>query len=268
MLIMSSVICGLLLHGLGLQHPRLSHSPYSRRHGRLPPRTRPLALSEAASTLGKWLEEVYDQVDYEAVLLAADAADDDIDDSSDEFIYGETSLDFFLPVLRRALGASSNQPVQGSFVDLGGGKGQLALAAARAEPDSLSPCVSLELLPELHRIAAAAIAVVTTTDKELGTRVVAQQGSVYDLGSLELSQIGAAAVVFAYASKFASLDGEHVEQLSTTLAASGLPRSAVVITVNRKLCEHDWEQAAPPLEGPTPQETAGVGTAFFWRRRG
>ena len=119
-------------------------------------------LSEAIS-LGKWLEDIYDSIDYEAVLLAGDDTDD-IDDSSDEFIYGETSLEFFLPILRQALSANVGQVAPGGFLDLGGGKGQLALAAAHAEPSRLGCCVSLELLPELHRIADAAMALASAAD--------------------------------------------------------------------------------------------------------
>eukprot|EP00966_Prymnesium_polylepis_P182418 4225810-Prymnesium_polylepis.1 len=44
------------------------------------------------------------------------------------------------------------------FLDLGGGKGQLALAAARAQPTLGGRCVALELVPELHRIGVAAAA--------------------------------------------------------------------------------------------------------------
>ena len=71
------------------------------------------------------------------------------------------------------------------------------------------------------------------------------------------------------ASKFESEDGIHATKLSRVLTASQLPASSVVVTVNRKLHADDgWELACDPIEGPMPHETAGVGTAYFWWRRG
>ena len=100
-----------------------------------------------------------------------------MDDSVTELTYGESDLDFFLRVVDTALGAAGGDA--NGFCDLGGGKGQLALAAARAEPERLGGrCVSLELVPELHRIGAAAMVAAALS------RTEAVRGDIYDLDTL------------------------------------------------------------------------------------
>ena len=232
-------------------------------------------MKAAAEDLEEWLHQTYDAVDYDDLFSSAapglldDSSPDVIDEGSEELIYGEMSVAFFLEVLDRALAAvDPGGRGCGGFVDLGGGKGQLALAAACAEPHRLcGACVSLELLPELHLIGAAATKVASVA------RAVAVCGSMYDVRTLdEACAMGDAAVVFAYATKFASLDGVHAERLSAALAASQLPPRAVVATVNKRLCACDgWREVAPPIEGDTPHEDAAPdeaarGTAYFWRR--
>lgn len=241
---------------------RTSLTPSSRR-------APPAHLGPSATT-AKWLEELYDSLDYEAIMLAGagdggDDDDDDLDDSAEEYTYGESDLEFFLSVLRTALDAADTAAAAG-FCDLGGGKGQLALAAARAEPERLrGRCVSLEIVPELHAIAEAATAQAARQDAGYA-RTAAERGDIFRGDALARSVKGAA-VCFCYASKFESQSGTHAERLSAALAASALPSTAVVATVNRKLCEADgWREAAPPLQGPTPQENAQVGTAYFWTR--
>jgi hypothetical protein len=137
---------------------------------------------------------------------------------------------------------------------------------AREEPVRLGgACTSLELMPELHAIGAAAYAIASASDPALA-RAIAVRGSIYDLATLQTTCAGAA-VVYAYATKFESSDGVHVERLSAALAASALPADTVVVTVNRRLRAADgWEEAAPPLAGAVPHETAEQGTAFFWRQ--
>ena len=224
-----------------------------------------------------WLERTYDAVNYESMFTTLYEGGDAFDDSSEEFNYGETSLNFLVDVLDRALSARAGSADGGgcSFLDLGGGKGQVALASAYAEPLRLDgKCVSLELLPELHAIGSAAAALAATELPAL-SRVAAVAGSFYDVDTLNTAcGIGDVAVAFAYATKFASTDGVHAERLSAALAASELPASAVVATVNRRLCEDDgWVEAAPPLMGATPHEDdepgqPTSGTAYFWRRVG
>jgi hypothetical protein len=229
-----------------------------------------LAHMRLRDTAETWLTSTYDSIDYEQVLFAdrsdADVEDDFMDDD-DEMIYGESQLTFFLDALGIALDECSGDG--GGFIDLGGGKGQLALAAAYCEPGRLKGrCVSLELQPELHRIGKAASAVAAARDEQM-QRLAIIRGSIYDVETLNgPCAAKETSVAFAYASKFASMDGEHAENLSAILASSQLPASAVVIVVNRKLCAEDgWEEAAPPLEGDTPHETAGRGLAYFFRRR-
>ena len=213
-------------------------------------------LCSATST---WLETVYDSLDWEAIIASGASEDaDDVDDSVTELTYGESDLDFFLRVVDTALGAAGGDA--NGFCDLGGGKGQLALAAARAEPERLGGrCVSLELVPELHRIGAAAMVAAAVP------RAEAMRGDIYDLDTLSACVAGAR-VSYCYSSLLESTDGVHVERLSAALAASRLPQKSVVATINRKLCAEDgWREAAAPLRGPTPEES-GEGVAYFWRR--
>ena len=242
-------------------------------------RSTPICAGSALLSCEDFLAATYDAIDYEAVLFPetdAQAYDDDTDSvddddvayGGDEFIYGESDLSFFLQCLQTALALVS--PVAGScrsFCDLGGGKGSLALAAAREEPVRLGgACTSLELMPEVHAIGAAAHAIASASDPALA-RAIAVRGSIYDPATLQTTCAGAA-VVYAYATKFESSDGVHVERLSAALAASALPADTVVVTVNRRLrAAHGWEEAAPPLAGAVPHETAEQGTAFFWRRQ-
>ena len=232
--------------------------------------------SAAPADIATWLEKTYDCINYEEIFSSEALIDagDGVDDSSEEFIYGETSLNFFVEILDRAL-LARGQGDGGGFLDLGGGKAQIALAAAIMEPLRLdSTCVSLELLPELHAIGAAAVAIASHEAPPL-RRVAAVEGSMYDLATLNAAcAIGDTSVAFAYATKFASADGVHAERLSASLAASNLPTSAVVATINKRLCAGDgWVEAAPQLIGVTPHEdqapdqpTSGI--AYFWRRAG
>lgn len=220
----------------------------------------------SASAAAKFLDSVYDSLDYEEILLSGGEDDiDDIDDTAAEYTYGESDLGFFLRVLTTALAAADTAAACG-FCDLGGGKGQLALAAAHAEPERLSgPCVSLEIIPELHAIAASAVRRAAELDAAYA-RVSAVRGDLFRGDALAQS-VETAAVCFCYASLFASESGTHAEQLSVALAAASLPPGAVVATINRQLCEADgWRVAAPSIEGPTPQEDAPTGVAYFYRR--
>ena len=165
------------------------------------------ACAAKQSTLTKWLEDIYDSLDYEAILfddiVSEEARDDPLDHSAERFIYGESDLSFFENILQSALQLSDGDALD-SFCDLGGGKGQLALAAARLEPARLSgTCVSLELIPELHSIASAAVHHAATQDEAM-SRVSAVRGDVYDTGVLAAASIRRAACVYCYASKVSS----------------------------------------------------------------
>lgn len=217
------------------------------------------------------LWEVYDLVDYEAIMLSgAFDEDDDIDDSAEELTYGESDLGFCLSTVKRALDAAefmgcSSSGRRNGFCDLGSGRGAMALGVALAFPSCLKGnIVALEIVRELCAIASAAF------DISGDTRLLSRCGSFYDPPALERA-VCSARCVYAYASKFASADGVHAEALSAALAAAlrAAPdhgRGCVVTIVNRQLCERDgWIVAAPPLEGPTPEETAEVGLAHFYQ---
>ena len=235
--------------------------PPTRLHGVATSRSRSV---QPVASAAEFLEGVYDSLDYEAILLSGgDGMEDDVDDTATEYTYGESDLSFFLSVLTTALATADTQAASG-FCDIGGGKGQLALAAAHDEPKRLSgPCVSLEIIPELHAIAAAAARRATELDASYA-RVSAVRGDLLR-GDVLARSVEGAAVCFCYASLFASQSGTHAEQLSAALAAASLPPGAVVATINRQLCEADgWRVAAPSIEGPTPQEDAQTGVAYFY----
>lgn len=247
--------------------------------GGTPPPQQPKAILRAACVdmlsrpegVETWLSTTYDNIYYEAVLFGdddAEADEDDLDDaSSDEFIYGETGIPFFLQLLDTALLLAQGREIAGQeagtqsrgFVDLGGGKGQLALAAALSEPHRLSgSCRSLELMPELHRIAQAAFAVAANDEAAAGmSRVEAIRGSIYDVETLK-EACADVAVAFAYASKF------DAQRLSKALGPFSLPSSAVVITVNGQLGS-GWEEVAPAMEDEAPTSESSA-VARFWRR--
>ena len=228
-------------------------------------------LGGSVSSCAAWLEDVYGKIDYEKILFSDGACEDEQHEEEfggDSFIYGESDLGFFLTTVRMALDMTESATNTHGFVDLGGGKGQLALAAARVEPERLpGPCVSLELMPELHRMAAAAYDVACTENPRTFGRLVAVQGSFYDAATLS-DACNEAAVIFAYATKFESDDGVHIKRLSAALAACDALRSdAVIITVNRRLRASDgWAEVASAIEGEAPHEDSGRGTAYFWRR--
>jgi hypothetical protein len=111
-----------------------------------------------ADKLQVWLEDVYMEVDYEKALDAADLEQDPVfegDDGGaelDEFTYGEMDLSFFLAIMRHL-----DPPSSAKFLDIGCGRGQLCLAAARARP--WAACRGLEIIPEVLHIGRGAIEV-------------------------------------------------------------------------------------------------------------
>jgi len=205
-------------------------------------RAGPLGGGLDADTLDTWLGDVYDRVDYVEAMERAfgpaddDAADDDDDDEAYEIdadlgataddadraeglTYGEMSTAHFLDVLEALLAAD---PAAAQFVDVGSGRGQLVLAAAQAAPPGrLARCIGVEVLPELHEIAAAAVSLATPA-----VPCAVAKGDVYS-GGLRAATGGEASVALCNAQVFSDLDA-----LTAALRAA---RCSVVASVNREL---------------------------------
>ena len=202
-------------------------------------RAGPLGGGPDADTLDTWLGDVYDRVDYvEAMERAFGPADDNAADDDDAYemdedlsatadnadraeglTYGEMSTAHFLDVLDALLAAD---PAAAQFVDVGSGRGQLVLAAAfAAPPGRLVRCVGVEVLPELHEIAAAAVSLATPA-----VPCAVGKGDVYS-GGLRAATGGEASVALCNAQVFSDLDA-----LTAALRAA---RCSVVASVNREL---------------------------------
>jgi hypothetical protein len=76
------------------------------------------------------------------------------EEEDEELMYGEFDMGFFLALLETlegGLAALEGGGSGGVFVDVGSGRGQLAVLAAAARP--WARCTGLEYMPVLHAIA-------------------------------------------------------------------------------------------------------------------
>lgn len=236
---------------------------------------------------------MYDAVDYGAALDAAahlpspfgDGAADDEATTYGEFPFG------FLAALLDDL----NPPPGARFLDLGSGRGQVALAASRLR--AWRGCGGVELLPELHCIALDAQRVVQAqaAPSLLGASrggATSSQAAAPCALSFKLDNLYSAdacavkalpnhdspLVVFVYATCLDVNARGELQQLTDALAH--LPPGTTVVTVNRPLAARPTAaaaaaaKAAPVFEllravrGPNPEaEGAGrLSTAFIWRK--
>jgi hypothetical protein len=193
-----------------------------------------------------WLEDLYEAVDYDAALTRAgvimeedspveDDADIEVDEVSNiastdhamcegqegELTYGEMDLSFFIALLRR-LNPSSHS----KFVDLGSGRGQLVLAAAKLFPWSL--CTGIEIMPEVFEIGQGALEVAQKSGNYLSPCEFFN-ADIYNF----TEPLVDANVVFAYATCFPTSDGETLSRLSQILTEH-VRRDSIIITVNKR----------------------------------
>ena len=250
----------------------------------------------------EWISDVYDAIDYERVMAEADAlaADAGIsnDDEDAELMYGEFDAGFFVALIEslepelRALeegDVDGGAVVNGSFVDIGSGRGQIAVLASVLR--TWQRCVGLEYLPVLHAIADQ-VALTLPDDGVLDDARVAClpnalrqspltfiRGDMYDDTDLAAALEGAT-LVFLFSTKFAtqevfevgsSLDDDSVgwERNEGTLLVSSRLRphlrvGAMVVTVNNRLREADGYELARAAEGPDAERT-GESVAYVWR---
>jgi SAM-dependent methyltransferase len=234
-----------------------------------------------------WLEGVYDAVDYGSALDAAaklpspfgDGAADDEATTYGEFPFG------FLAALLELL----DPPPGARFLDLGSGRGQVALAASQLR--AWRGCGGVELLPELHCIALEARRVVRAQagDDAVNPSSPApcalsfKLGDLYSADALAVKALpngeSSPLVVFVYATCLAVNGRGELQQLTDALAH--LPPGTTVVTVNRPLAAHPTtsnlktkNSVAPLFEllravrGPNPEaEGSGrLSTAFIWRK--
>jgi tRNA G46 methylase TrmB len=116
---------------------------------------------QQADSTGTWLADVYDAIDYVEALDRAGKVTVDFDESADDFIYGEFDMGFFLGLLARL-----NPTDDAIFADIGSGRGQLVILAALTR--KWRRCVGIEIVPILHEMACAALALV---EKEKGDQI-------------------------------------------------------------------------------------------------
>ena len=106
-----------------------------------------------ADSIGTWLADLYDSIDYVEALNRAEAAPVDFDASATDFIYGEFDSAFFLGLLDRL-----NPGDDATFADIGSGRGQLVILAALVR--KWRRCTGVEIVPILHELACAALELV------------------------------------------------------------------------------------------------------------
>jgi len=211
-------------------------------------------FSSQAESVGEFLSNIYDNVDYAQALALADDSTSDFDDTSEQFIYGEFDMPFFLALLARFPSSPS-----ASFADLGSGRGQLVHLAALTW--NWSRCVGVEIMPILHQLACAANQeICNDNEKKLSPCTFLQLNFLEDMEPL----IGID-FVFIYATKMptqSTLDGETLT-LSTPLHAALQP-GAIVITINRQLDCHVGFRLLEELQGPNPEDFLNPSMAFVY----
>lgn len=155
-----------------------------------------------------------------------------------ELTYGEMDLAFFLSILKYV-----GPPNGRKFVDVGCGRGQLVLAAALV--GGWGCCEGIEIMSDVLEIGNGALEVVRGPScppfPRLGKggsdgfdHVKLHQGDMY----VETATLRDADVIMAYATCFATEDGEVLGKLSKVFASATKP-GATVITVNKRLKEED-----------------------------
>ena len=231
----------------------------------------------ATKAMQQWLEAAYEQVDYAAVLEATDEVSTSYLSTDDETTtYGEFPLSFFLALLDHLA-----PPATASFLDLGSGRGQLVLAAAKYR--TWMACRGVEITPELHFIARdagqwACKNIRATHDVELA----------FTLGDIYKQDIGRQdEFVFCYATCLEVDDAGTLARLYRCL--QGLKAGATVVTINRPLVpilrkrapmadlvtndgivepESSSFELQEILKGPNPEAEADglLSVAFVWKK--
>ena len=193
------------------------------------------------------LEDLEAVLDSSYLPMEHDMTIDHLDSSSSggvcegkegELTYGEMDLVFFLEILKYI-----GPPNGRKFVDVGCGRGQLVITAALV--GGWGRCEGIEIMADVIEIGNGALEVVggpsCPTLPRIGksgsdgfNHVRLHQGDMY----LDTQPLSDADVVFAYATCFATEDGEVLSRLSKVFAAS-IKSGATIITINKRLQEAD-----------------------------
>jgi len=181
-----------------------------------------------------------------------------------ELTYGEMDLAFFLSILKY-LGPPNGR----KFVDVGCGRGQLVLAAGVL--GGWSSCEGIEIMPDVLEIGRGALDVVRGPLCPEVPRVGKGGADGFSNCRLHLGDmyedtepLRDADVVLAYATCFATDDGETLTKLSKVFASS-CKKGSTVVTVNKRLKEEDGFTLITTLQGHNPDSASFDATAFIWR---
>jgi hypothetical protein len=230
--------------------------------------------AEDAAARGELDENIKRLSDSEYLPMELDMTIDNLSDEASsgeicegkegELTYGEMDLAFFLSILKY-LGPPNGR----KFVDVGCGRGQLVLAAGVL--GGWSSCEGIEIMPDLLEIGRGALDVVRGplcpevprvgkggADGFLNCRL--HLGDMYE----DTEPLRDADVVLAYATCFATDDGETLTKLSKVFASS-CKSGSTVVTVNKRLKEEDGFTMITTLQGHNPDSASFDATAFIWR---
>jgi len=235
-----------------------------------------------AEDMQAWLEETYEAVDYEEALQRAGCLSESEPDQSEaqeedfiadesamymeedsicegkerELTYGEMDLAFFVALLRKM---RTRVKTDGNFFDVGCGRGQLVLAAAKT--GFFKKCEGIEIMKDVLEIGRGAILVLEGGGMP-SSECVLHEGDMYT--SMELCKDSD--LIFVYATCFATTDGVTIKKLSNALAAHTKP-DARIITVNKKLSEDDNFVLEETYMGPNPDSATNPAIAYVWRKQ-
>ena len=216
-----------------------------------------------AAEIQDWLGGIYDAVDYASAIISAGDHPQPFEEIADDegTTYGEFPLHFLVALLERLAPADGAR-----FFDLGSGRGQVVLAAAKLRP--WVACSGVEILPELHfialdagRIARDSSSCAPSVSFEL--RDLYAEGGIAGNGSC--AEVSSNDVVFVYATCLEVDDSGSLAKLTSIL--EGLPVGTSVVTVNRPLVEGDGRFGlVAAYRGPNPEAEDEGSTAYVWRK--
>jgi len=179
------------------------------------------------------------------------------DDEAEELVYGEFSLPLFCALLDEVSPSRAT-----TFLDIGAGRGQLVLAAAKEW--EWRECVGLEIVPELFHLAC--LAAESVGDVLLSpSRIVKGNMHHRTLGQVTAgvsNDEGHRCVAFLYATKFERMPDDECLLVSSPLHAA-LPSGSTAITVNGRLRESDGFELVSERTGPNPE--GGEVKVYTWR---
>ena len=215
------------------------------------------AQKQEADGLQAWLSEIYDSLDYEAALAAAEVSPQPYDSIDDEgTTYGEFPIDFFLALFEKLDPSPDTH-----FIDLGSGRGQIVLAASRSR--RWASCQGIEILPELHFIAYEASRCLVDKPCPISFKLD-------DIYSADISSNigGKPCLVFVYATCLEVDVTGSLARLSKALEA--IPTGSTILTVNRPLVRGDGRYELTGMyRGPNPESEADglLSTAYVWSKQ-